>query len=92
MSRRGETIRCRAAIAYGTHQPLVVEDILVDPPKHNEVRIKIKSSALCRSDLHILETNISEEFLFPLILGHEGAPVLSRVLVPESLTSVLAIM
>ncbi|CAG2121540.1 unnamed protein product, partial [Medioppia subpectinata] len=75
MSNIGERIKCRAAVAYGLHQPLVVEDIYVDPPKDNEIRIKLVASGICRSDLHIIDSNISKDFIFPLILGHEGSGV-----------------
>ncbi|CAG2120213.1 unnamed protein product, partial [Medioppia subpectinata] len=79
MSNTGERIKCRAAVAYGLHQPLVVEDIYVDPPKDNEIRIKLVASGICRSDLHIIDSNISKDFIFPLILGHEGSGVVESV-------------
>ncbi|CAG2178353.1 unnamed protein product, partial [Oppiella nova] len=76
----------KAILAYGLHQPLVVEDIYVDPPKFNEIRIKIISSGICRSDLHIIESNISKDFIFPLILGHEGSGIVESV--GQNVTSV----
>ena len=47
----GKVIRCKAAVAYGPGQPMVVEDILVDPPKAMEVRVKILYTSICHSDL-----------------------------------------
>ena len=37
---------CRAA-----GEPLVVEEIVVDPPKAYEIRIKIVCTSLCHSDI-----------------------------------------
>ena len=37
---------CRAA-----GEPLVVEEIVVDPPKAFEIRIKIVCTSLCHSDI-----------------------------------------
>ena len=47
----GKVIRCKAAVAYGPGQPMVVEEILVDPPKAMEVRVKILYTSICHSDL-----------------------------------------
>lgn len=40
-----------AAVAYGPGEPLVVEEILVHPPKSMEVRIKILFTSICHTDL-----------------------------------------
>ncbi|KAL3499143.1 hypothetical protein ACH5RR_038236 [Cinchona calisaya] len=44
-------ITCKAAIAYGPGQPLVIEDVLVDPPTKNEVRINILFTSICHTDI-----------------------------------------
>lgn len=38
-------------MAYGAGQPLVLEDILVDPPRSKEVRIRILFTSICHTDL-----------------------------------------
>lgn len=40
-----------AAVAYGPGQPLVIQDVLVDPPMKMEVRIKILFTSICHTDL-----------------------------------------
>lgn len=40
-----------AAVAYGPGQPLVVEQVQVDPPQKMEVRIKILFTSICHTDL-----------------------------------------
>lgn len=47
----GKVIACKAAVAYAPGQPLVVEEILVDPPKAMEVRVKVLYTSICHSDL-----------------------------------------
>ncbi|XP_014691320.3 alcohol dehydrogenase 1-like [Equus asinus] len=69
----GKVITCQAAIAWTANAPLSIEEVKVDPPKAGEVRIKILSSGLCGTDLHILEGKLRVPF--PMILGHEGAGI-----------------
>ncbi|RWW33352.1 hypothetical protein BHE74_00000688 [Ensete ventricosum] len=40
-----------AAVAWGPGQPLVLEEVEVDPPKVSEIRVKVACTSLCRSDL-----------------------------------------
>ena len=44
----------RAAISYEAGKPLVIEKITIQPPKENEIRIKVSSCAICQSDQHYL--------------------------------------
>ncbi|MFT7806395.1 alcohol dehydrogenase 1-like [Arapaima gigas] len=74
----GKVIRCRAAVAWGPNQPLVVEEIEVAPPMAHEVRIKIVATALCHSDLHVLKGEMLT-VTFPTVLGHEAAGIVESV-------------
>lgn len=67
----GKTITCKAAVAMGPKEKLVVMDILVQPPRAGEVRIKVLSNALCHTDLYTLD-GCDPEGLFPCVLGHEA--------------------
>jgi len=71
MSTAGQTITCKAAVAYAAGQPLTIEDIQVDPPKAGEVRVKLVACALCHTDAYTLSGK-DPEGKFPSILGHEG--------------------
>uniref|UniRef100_A0A0D3FET7 Uncharacterized protein n=1 Tax=Oryza barthii TaxID=65489 RepID=A0A0D3FET7_9ORYZ len=46
-----QPIRCKAAVCRAAGEPLAVEEIVVDPPKAHEVRIKIVCTSLCHSDV-----------------------------------------
>ena len=60
----------RAAISYEAGKPLVIEKITIQPPKENEIRIKVSSCAICQSDQHYLSGAWSG-LPFPVICGHE---------------------
>jgi len=74
----GQTITCKAAVAWEAKKPLDVTDIQVAPPKAGEVRVKIISNALCHTDIYTLDGH-DPEGLFPCVLGHEAAAVVESV-------------
>jgi S-(hydroxymethyl)glutathione dehydrogenase/alcohol dehydrogenase len=74
----GKVIKCKAAVAWDQKQPLSIEEIEVDPPKENEVRIKIFATGVCHTDAYTL-SGADPEGKFPTILGHEGAGIVESV-------------
>lgn len=40
-----------AAVAWGPKEPLVIQEICVDPPQKMEVRVKILYTSICHTDL-----------------------------------------
>jgi NDMA-dependent alcohol dehydrogenase len=72
MSRTAKAVICRE-----WNKPVVVEQIRVDPPKRNEVTIKLAACGVCHSDLSA--TNGTIQLPPPLVLGHEGAGVVVEV-------------
>ena len=81
----GQTIICRAAVAWAANEDLSIETIEVDPPKAGEVRVKVIANALCHTDIYTL-TGQDPEGLFPCILGHEAGAIVESV--GEGVTSV----
>ncbi|CAM0871806.1 unnamed protein product [Alopecurus aequalis] len=73
-----EPIRCKAAVCRAAGEPLTVEEIVVDPPKAYEVRIKIVCTSLCHSDVTFWRM---KDFpgVFPRIFGHEAFGVVESV-------------
>ncbi|KAK6131402.1 hypothetical protein DH2020_034845 [Rehmannia glutinosa] len=67
----GKPIKCRAAVARKAGEPLVMEEVIVGPPKSGEVRIKIICTSLCYSDVTFLKLK-DPPACFPRILGHEA--------------------
>lgn len=73
-----DTIKCKAAIAWGPKQPLSVEEVDVMPPQAGEVRVRILASGVCHTDSFTLSGE-DPEGIFPAILGHEGGGIVESV-------------
>ena len=67
----------RAAVFRAAHEPLSVEEVLIDEPREGEVLIRTVASGVCHSDLHFTDGVLSTET--PAVLGHEGAGVVEAV-------------
>ncbi|MCK7599045.1 S-(hydroxymethyl)glutathione dehydrogenase/class III alcohol dehydrogenase [Microbulbifer sp. CAU 1566] len=80
-----ETIKSRAAVAWGPGKPLSIEEVDVMPPQAGEVRIRVIASGVCHTDAFTLSGN-DPEGIFPAILGHEGGGIVESV--GEGVTSV----
>ena len=60
----------KAAICYEAGEPLVIEEIKIQPPQDDEIRVKVRSCGICQSDQHYLSGAWSG-LPFPVICGHE---------------------
>jgi Zn-dependent alcohol dehydrogenase len=69
--------RAKAVIARALGQAVTVEEIEVEPPRHGEVTVRLAACGVCHSDLSA--TNGTIGYPLPLILGHEGAGIVSDV-------------
>ncbi|ODQ81908.1 hypothetical protein BABINDRAFT_6540 [Babjeviella inositovora NRRL Y-12698] len=85
MSTVGQTIHCKAAVAWEAGKPLTIEDIEVLPPRAHEVRVKVLYTGVCHTDAYSL-SGVDPEGVFPSILGHEGAGIVESI--GEGVTSV----
>ncbi|XP_030455325.1 alcohol dehydrogenase-like 2 isoform X2 [Syzygium oleosum] len=75
----GKPIKCRAAVCRRAGEPLVMEEIQVDPPKAWEVRIKIICTSICHTDVTFWKMDSGPLAVFPRILGHEAVGVVESV-------------
>lgn len=57
-------IALAAAVARKAGEPLVIEEVIVAPPKSGEVRLKIICTSLCYSDVTFWKLNV-RTFGFP---------------------------
>jgi S-(hydroxymethyl)glutathione dehydrogenase / alcohol dehydrogenase len=69
--------RIRAAVLHEFGQPLLVEELELDPPKTGELQVRMAASGVCHSDLHVAQGVHPTEL--PVVLGHEGAGVVEQV-------------
>ncbi|MGX5914721.1 S-(hydroxymethyl)glutathione dehydrogenase/class III alcohol dehydrogenase [Aliidiomarina sp. Khilg15.8] len=80
-----ETMKTRAAVAWGPGQPLKIEELDLQLPKKGEVLVRIVATGVCHTDAYTLSGS-DPEGIFPAVLGHEGAGVVEAV--GEGVTSV----
>ncbi|CAL9324685.1 hypothetical protein SUDANB66_06610 (plasmid) [Streptomyces sp. SudanB66_2053] len=67
----------KAAVAPGTGEPLVVQQLQLDDPRPDEVRVRMVASGVCHTDA-IVRDGIYPTPL-PAVLGHEGAGIVEAV-------------
>jgi propanol-preferring alcohol dehydrogenase len=60
----------RAMILQAPHQPLQLVELPVPTPNSEQVLIRIHACAVCRTDLHIVDGELTHPKL-PLVLGHQ---------------------
>jgi S-(hydroxymethyl)glutathione dehydrogenase / alcohol dehydrogenase len=69
--------KLRAAVLREFGQPLVIEELELDPPKTGELQVRMAASGVCHSDLHVAQGVHPTEL--PVVLGHEGAGIVEQV-------------
>lgn len=67
----------KAAVAYAFGEPLVIEEVTLDAPHAGEVRVRVAATAVCHSDLHLLQGDWAGAL--PLVAGHEAAGVVEEI-------------
>lgn len=67
----------KAAIFREAGQDLVIEDVSLSNPAHNEVLVEVAATGLCHTDLHFMRGHLPVRS--PAILGHETAGVVRAV-------------
>lgn len=65
-----------AAVLRGPRE-LDIERLHLDPPKDEEVRVKLRATGICGSDYRRYAGKV--EAPYPIVLGHEGAGVVEAV-------------
>lgn len=70
-------MKTRAAILWEVGKDWSVEEIDVDPPKRDEVLVRLLGSGLCHSDEHLVTGDLP--FELPIVGGHEGAGIVEEV-------------
>lgn len=71
-----QVITCKAAVAWGAGEALVMEEVDVSPPQPLEIRIKVVCTSLCRSDVTAWQ---GQSPIFPRIFGHEASGIVESV-------------
>jgi aryl-alcohol dehydrogenase len=67
-------VRVTAAVLEQVGQPFVVREVELEPPRPDEVLVRVSSVGVCGTDLEF-----ATFFQTPVVLGHEGAGVVEEV-------------
>lgn len=63
----------RAAVCRAFGEPLVIEDLRLDPVGPDEVRVEVAACAICHSDIHYADGSWGGAL--PAVYGHEAAGI-----------------
>ncbi|MCP3392383.1 NAD(P)-dependent alcohol dehydrogenase [Bradyrhizobium sp. CCGB12] len=70
-------MKIRAAVARETGAPLKLETIELEPPRPDEILVKVKATGVCHTDLVVRDGMLPTPL--PVVLGHEGAGIVEAV-------------
>ena len=73
----------RAMVMTGPGEPLQMCEVPTPKPASGEVLIRVAACGVCRTDLHVLDGDLSEPKI-PLILGHEIVGEIVETRAPDS--------
>lgn len=71
-------ITCKAAVAWGPGEPMVIEEVELSPPQPMEIRVKVVCTSLCRSDVTAWLSQ-AQASIYPRIFGHEASGIVESV-------------
>jgi 6-hydroxycyclohex-1-ene-1-carbonyl-CoA dehydrogenase len=69
----------KAAVFFGAHQPLVIEERPIPAPGPLEITVKVAACGLCHTDLHYIDHDTPTFRKPPLILGHEASGTVAQI-------------
>jgi len=67
----------KAAVCYEAGKPLVIEEVEIDPPRTDQVRVRVAATAICHSDISQLKGEWPPAF--PIVMGHESSGYVEEV-------------
>ena len=70
-------MKVQAAISRTPHAPLVIETIELEPPRADEILVKVVATGVCHTDLAVRDGMLPTPL--PVVLGHEGAGIVEAV-------------
>ena len=70
-------MRIAAAVLRKPGRALELEELELEPPRRDEVLVRLHASGICRSDLSLLDGKWPAPL--PMVLGHEGAGSVTAV-------------
>ncbi len=71
-------MRIRAVVLREPGRPVAVEQVELDPPRADEVLVRVAAAGVCHSDVRLADGELGRG-RWPMVLGHEGAGVVEAV-------------
>ena len=71
------TIEIRAAVCRAFGAPLAIETLRLAPPQGSEIRVRVRASSICHSDITYMDGGWGGEDALPAVFGHELAGVVT---------------
>ncbi|KAJ5125432.1 Polyketide synthase enoylreductase [Penicillium atrosanguineum] len=71
-------IPTKAFVVEAPHAPFVLQDVVLDEVRDNEVLVEMKFTGLCHTDI-VVQQGALPVGDYPAVLGHEGAGIVRRV-------------
>ena len=71
-------MKIEAAVARAKFAPLNFEDLELEQPRHDEVRVRLVATGICHTDIAIRDQTIVP-MPQPIVLGHEGSGIVEAV-------------
>jgi aryl-alcohol dehydrogenase len=78
-------MKIEAAVARAKLAPLYFENLELEEPRHDEVRVRLVATGICHTDMAIRD-QIIVPMPQPIVLGHEGSGIVEAI--GESVTKV----
>ena len=75
---RAAAIEIDAVVLREPGRPVSVERVWLDPPRADEVLVRVAAAGVCHSDVHLADGRLGNG-RWPIVLGHEGAGVIEAV-------------
>lgn len=70
-------MKISAAIAREPDKPFSIESFDLEPPRPDEVLVRVVATGICHTDIAVKEQDV--KLPLPMILGHEGAGIVEQV-------------
>ena len=67
----------RTMVLSQPKQPLELRELPIPQPQETQVLIQVKACGVCRTDLHILDGELTQPKL-PLIMGHQIVGIITQ--------------
>ena len=73
-------IKSMGAVLRELNRPFVIEELLWDDPRDDEIGVRIVATGVCHSDWHCVNGSYKMDFPdHPMVAGHEGVGIVERV-------------